>query len=197
MHAYLWMFVFSWVLFFVYQGESKTLKEQLRQKEEQLQATQQQANMLKAELRDSSNARDRSMADLYRIRLESESLKKGKMEARAECSRLEKQLEEMKTLTQQEAVKRCPLVWLKVLAHWVRNFRMRFSYSSSFPIKMLATDAKTQKIKPGPFFYDWQTFPRQCVNVIDNVRSYPFFNVRTFRMNICTDCTLCLPLITM
>ncbi len=25
-----------------------------------------------------------------------------------------------------------------------------FSYSSSFPIKMLATDAKTQKIEPGP-----------------------------------------------
>ncbi|KAG1939988.1 tax1-binding protein 1 homolog B isoform X3 [Pimephales promelas] len=84
-------------------GESNALKEQLRQKEEQLQATQQQANMLKAELRDSSNARDRSMADLYRIRLEAESLKKGQTEARAECSRLEKQLEEMKNSTQQEA----------------------------------------------------------------------------------------------
>ncbi|KAL0172635.1 hypothetical protein M9458_032946, partial [Cirrhinus mrigala] len=78
------------------------------QKEEQLQATQQQANMLKAELRDSSNARDRSMADLYRIRLEAEALKKGQMDARAECSRLEKQLEEMKNSTQQEAVKRSP-----------------------------------------------------------------------------------------
>ncbi|XP_056090380.1 tax1-binding protein 1 homolog B isoform X3 [Rhinichthys klamathensis goyatoka] len=84
-------------------GESNALKEQLRQKEEQLQATQQQANMLKAELRDSSNARDRSMADLYRIRLEAESLKKGQTEARAECSRMEKQLEEMKNSTQQEA----------------------------------------------------------------------------------------------
>ncbi len=43
---------------------------------------------------------------------------------------------------------------LKVLAHRVRNFRMRFfiffSYSSSFPIKMLATDAKTAKIEPDP-----------------------------------------------
>ncbi|XP_016142920.1 tax1-binding protein 1 homolog B-like isoform X3 [Sinocyclocheilus grahami] len=85
-------------------GESKALREQIRQKEEQLQATQQQANMLKAELRDSSNARDRSMADLYRIRLEAESLKKGQMEARAECSRLEKQLEEMRNSTQQEAL---------------------------------------------------------------------------------------------
>ncbi|XP_051576435.1 tax1-binding protein 1 homolog B isoform X2 [Myxocyprinus asiaticus] len=84
-------------------GESKALREQLRQKEEQLQATQQQVNMLSAELRDSSNARDRSMAELYRVRLEAESLKKGQAEARAECSHLEKQLEEMKNSTQQEA----------------------------------------------------------------------------------------------
>ncbi len=37
----------------------------------------------------------------------------------------------------------------------VRNFRMRFSvfsYSSSFSIKMHATDAKTQKIEPDPIF---------------------------------------------
>ncbi|XP_016413999.1 tax1-binding protein 1 homolog B isoform X1 [Sinocyclocheilus rhinocerous] len=84
-------------------GESKALREQLRQKEEQLQATQQQANMLKAELRDSSNTRDKTMADLYRIRLEAESFKMGQMEAQAEYSRLEKQLEEMKNSTQQEA----------------------------------------------------------------------------------------------
>ncbi|XP_016336300.1 tax1-binding protein 1 homolog B isoform X7 [Sinocyclocheilus anshuiensis] len=87
----------------LYKGESKALREQLRQKEEQLQATQQQANMLKAELRDSSNTRDKTMADLYRIRLEAESFKMGQMEAQAEYSRLEKQLEEMKNSTQQEA----------------------------------------------------------------------------------------------
>ncbi len=48
---------------------------------------------------------------------------------------------------------------LKDIAHWVRNFRMRisvFSYSSSFPIKMNATDAKTQKIEPDLIFL-WQT----------------------------------------
>ncbi len=28
-----------------------------------------------------------------------------------------------------------------------------FSYSSSFPIKMLATDAKSLKIEPGPHFF--------------------------------------------
>ncbi len=45
---------------------------------------------------------------------------------------------------------------LKVLAHLVRNFHMLFSYfsySSSFPIKTLATDAKMQKIEPGPTFF--------------------------------------------
>ncbi len=58
---------------------------------------------------------------------------------------------------------------LKAIAHWVRNFRMRFSvfsYSSSFPIKMNAMDAKTQKIEPDPNFCDGRKFRRQCVNVI-------------------------------
>ncbi len=32
-------------------------------------------------------------------------------------------------------------------------FRFFFSYSSSFLIKMLATDAKTQKIEPDPIFF--------------------------------------------
>ncbi len=45
---------------------------------------------------------------------------------------------------------------LKVFAQSVWNYRMRFSYflySSSFPIKMLATYAKMQKIEPGPIFF--------------------------------------------
>ncbi len=45
---------------------------------------------------------------------------------------------------------------LMAIAHWVRYFCMRFSvfsYSSSFPIKMHATDAKTQKIEPDPNFF--------------------------------------------
>ncbi len=54
---------------------------------------------------------------------------------------------------------------------------------------MHATDAKTQKIEPDPnFFYDGRKFRRQCVNVIDNVRSYLFFNVRKFR----TQCAMTL-----
>ncbi|XP_073703514.1 tax1-binding protein 1 homolog B isoform X2 [Garra rufa] len=111
-------------------GESKALREQLRQKEEQLQATQQQANMLKAELRDSSNARDRSMADLYRIRLEAESLKKGQTEARAECSRLEKQLEEMKNSTQQEACKESEVLAVAELQREVEDLRLRLQMAA-------------------------------------------------------------------
>lgn len=91
-------------VFVHFKGESKALREQLRQKEEQLQATQQQAAMLSAELRDSSSARDRSMAELYRVKLETDTLRQGQAEARAECSRLEKQVEEMKNSATQEAV---------------------------------------------------------------------------------------------
>ncbi len=43
-----------------------------------------------------------------------------------------------------------------VIAHLVRNFHMRFFVFSIFvifPIKMLATDAKTQKIEPDPNFF--------------------------------------------
>ncbi|XP_016337638.1 tax1-binding protein 1 homolog B-like isoform X2 [Sinocyclocheilus anshuiensis] len=111
-------------------GESKALREQIRQKEEQLQATQQQANMLKAELRDSSNARDRGMADLYRIRLEAESLKKGQMEARAECSRLEKQLEEMRNSTQQEACKESEGLAIAELQKEIEDLRLRLQMAA-------------------------------------------------------------------
>ncbi len=46
------------------------------------------------------------------------------------------------------------------------NFVYIFMYSSSYPIKMLATDAKTLKINPGLNFDGWK-FQRQCVNMID------------------------------
>ncbi|KAM9404390.1 tax1-binding protein 1 homolog B isoform 2-T2 [Salvelinus alpinus] len=84
-------------------SELKAMKEQLRQKEEQLQAKQQQASMLSAELRDASSARDRTMADLYRMRLESDALQQGKQEALAQCSRLECLVKQMKNDAQQEA----------------------------------------------------------------------------------------------
>lgn len=89
----------------VWQGDMKALKEQLRQKEEQLQATQQQSSMLAAELRDVSSARDRSMSDLYRMRLEADSLRQAKTEAQAQCLRLERLVEQMKAEAKQEAVR--------------------------------------------------------------------------------------------
>lgn len=60
--------------------------------------------MLSAELRDSSSSRDRSMAELYRVKLEVDMLRQGQAEAQAECSRLEQQMDEMKNSAMQEAV---------------------------------------------------------------------------------------------
>ncbi len=75
---------------------------------------------------------------------------------------------------------------LKVLAHcFFRGWGC--SYASCFPIKMLATYAKTQKIEPGLIFFNGRRkFWRQCVNMIDNmiVRLYLFFNVHKFQMGI-------------
>ncbi|XP_062322734.1 tax1-binding protein 1 homolog B isoform X1 [Osmerus eperlanus] len=86
-------------------GELKALKEQLRLKEEQLHATQQESSMLGAELRDASSARDRSMADLYRMRLEADALRQDKADVQAQCARLERQVEQMKVEAQHEAAK--------------------------------------------------------------------------------------------
>ncbi|XP_056141576.1 tax1-binding protein 1 homolog B [Lampris incognitus] len=86
-------------------GDMKALKEQLRQKEEQLQATQQQSSMLAAELRDASSARDRSMSDLYRMKLEADALRQAKADAQAQCARLELLVEQMKAEAKQEAAK--------------------------------------------------------------------------------------------
>uniref|UniRef100_A0A3Q0SHG7 Tax1 (human T-cell leukemia virus type I) binding protein 1b n=1 Tax=Amphilophus citrinellus TaxID=61819 RepID=A0A3Q0SHG7_AMPCI len=84
-------------------GDVKALKEQLRQKEEQLQANQQQSSLLAAELRDASSARDRTMSELYRIKLEADNLHQAKAEAQAQCVRLECLVEQMKAEAKQEA----------------------------------------------------------------------------------------------
>ncbi|XP_028836805.1 tax1-binding protein 1 homolog B isoform X3 [Denticeps clupeoides] len=86
-------------------GESKALKEQLRQVEEKLMETQQQVAMLSAELGDAASARDRSMADMYRLRLETDSLRQGQASAHEECKRLQQELEHVKNTAQQEAFK--------------------------------------------------------------------------------------------
>ncbi|CAN9514315.1 unnamed protein product [Ophioblennius macclurei] len=86
-------------------GEMKALKEQLRQKEEQLLANQQQSSMLAAELRDASSARDRTMSELYHMKLEVDALRQAKAEAQAQCVRLERLVEQIKTEAKQEAAK--------------------------------------------------------------------------------------------
>ncbi|XP_026148819.1 tax1-binding protein 1 homolog B isoform X2 [Mastacembelus armatus] len=86
-------------------GEMKTLKEQLRQKEEQLQASQQQSSLLASELRDVSSARDRTMSELYRIKMEVDALRQAKAETQAQYVRLESLVEQLKTEAKQEAAK--------------------------------------------------------------------------------------------
>ncbi len=54
---------------------------------------------------------------------------------------------------------------VKAIAHRVRNFHMHFSvfsYSSSFPIKMHATDAKCRKSNLIRIFFDGRTFRTLC-----------------------------------
>ncbi|XP_019741864.1 tax1-binding protein 1 homolog B isoform X8 [Hippocampus comes] len=84
-------------------GDLKALKEQLRQKEEQLQANQQQSTMLAAELRDASSSRDRTMSELYHMKLEADALRQAKAEAQDHCDRLEVLVEKMKEDANQEA----------------------------------------------------------------------------------------------
>ncbi|XP_051922574.1 tax1-binding protein 1 homolog B isoform X8 [Hippocampus zosterae] len=84
-------------------GDLKALKEQLRQKEEQLQANQQQSTMLAAELRDASSSRDRTMSELYHMKLEADALRQAKAEAQDHCDRLEVLVEKMKEDAKQEA----------------------------------------------------------------------------------------------
>ncbi|XP_059194932.1 tax1-binding protein 1 homolog B [Centropristis striata] len=86
-------------------GDMKALKEQLRQKEEQLQAKQQQASLLAAELRDASSTRDRTMSELYHKKLEADGLRQAKEEAQAQCLLLERLVEQMNAQAEQEAAK--------------------------------------------------------------------------------------------
>ncbi|XDV34275.1 hypothetical protein PO909_004449 [Leuciscus waleckii] len=78
------------------------LKERLRQAEEQLQATRQQAAMLGSELRDASGGRDRTMAELYRARQEAEDLRARLAEAQEECRHAQNQLDRMRSQASQE-----------------------------------------------------------------------------------------------
>ncbi|TNN88112.1 Tax1-binding protein 1 B [Liparis tanakae] len=78
------------------------VREQLRQAEEQLQASRQQASMLASELRDSASARDHTMTELYRARVEADKLRVSLADAQAECQRMESQLDRMRSTAQNE-----------------------------------------------------------------------------------------------
>uniref|UniRef100_A0A3Q2FQZ7 Tax1 (human T-cell leukemia virus type I) binding protein 1a n=1 Tax=Cyprinodon variegatus TaxID=28743 RepID=A0A3Q2FQZ7_CYPVA len=83
-------------------AELARLREQLRQAEEQLQASRQQAALLASELRDSASARDHTMAELYRARIEADKLRTSLVDAQAECQRMESQLDRMRSTAHRE-----------------------------------------------------------------------------------------------
>ncbi len=66
-------------------------------------------------------------------------------------------------------------------------FACIFQYSPSFPIKMHATDAKTQKIKPDPIFFDGRKFWRECANVIDTTWGRIYFFTCGNLDSVCND----------
>ncbi|XP_077362791.1 tax1-binding protein 1 homolog A isoform X2 [Festucalex cinctus] len=78
-------------------AELPRVREQLRQAEEQLAASRQQAALLASELRDSASARDHSMTELYRARLEADKLRASLTEAQDECRRMASQLDRMRS----------------------------------------------------------------------------------------------------
>ncbi|XP_008419853.1 tax1-binding protein 1 homolog A isoform X1 [Poecilia reticulata] len=83
-------------------AELGRLREQLRQAEEQLQASRQQAALLASELRDSAGARDHTMTELYRARIEADKLRASLADAQAECQRMESQLDRMRSTARKE-----------------------------------------------------------------------------------------------
>ncbi|KAG9280064.1 hypothetical protein AMEX_G5653 [Astyanax mexicanus] len=78
------------------------LREQLRQVEEQLQATRQQASMLGSELRDASSGRDRTIAELYRARQEADALRSSLTQTQDQCRRAQDQLDKLRNHSSQE-----------------------------------------------------------------------------------------------
>ncbi|CAN9503830.1 unnamed protein product [Ophioblennius macclurei] len=83
-------------------AELARVRELLRQAEEQLQASRQQASLLASELRDSASSRDHTMTELYRARLEADKLRASLADAQAECQRMESQLDRMRSTAHKE-----------------------------------------------------------------------------------------------
>ncbi|XP_053720125.1 tax1-binding protein 1 homolog A-like [Synchiropus splendidus] len=83
-------------------AELARVREQLRQAEEQLHASRQQASMLASELRDSASARDQTMSEHYLARLEVDKLQQSLADAQAECQRMESQLDQLRSIAHKE-----------------------------------------------------------------------------------------------
>ncbi len=82
---------------------------------------------------------------------------------------------------------------IKVLAHWVRNFHMRFLGCFIFVIlsyQNACYNSKTQKIEPGQKnIYDRRKFQRQCVIVIDTTWGrICFLTCKSFSWEFRTQC---------
>lgn len=124
------------------QAELARVREHLRQAEEQLQASRQQASLLASELRDSASARDHTMTELYRARLEADKLRASLADAQAECQRMESQLDRMRSTAQKEVVSvRLPYsVSMPMAARTLKQtiFLWEFSHCvSKFPLNFL------------------------------------------------------------
>uniref|UniRef100_A0A1A7YPJ3 Tax1 (Human T-cell leukemia virus type I) binding protein 1a n=1 Tax=Iconisemion striatum TaxID=60296 RepID=A0A1A7YPJ3_9TELE len=83
-------------------AELGRVHEQLRQTEEKLQASRQQACLLASELRDSTSTRDHTMTELYHARVEADKLRVSLADAQAECRRMESQLDRMRSTAHKE-----------------------------------------------------------------------------------------------
>ncbi len=92
---------------------------------------------------------------------------------------------------------------LKVIAHWVQNFHMRFFFGGGggggvrirhpFLSKCLLRMRKHRKSNLVRFFYDGRKFRRQCVNVIDTMWGRIYFpTCENFRRKIQTQCAMAL-----
>uniref|UniRef100_A0A8C3AIA8 Tax1 (human T-cell leukemia virus type I) binding protein 1a n=1 Tax=Cyclopterus lumpus TaxID=8103 RepID=A0A8C3AIA8_CYCLU len=92
------------------------VRELLRQAEEQLQASRQQASLLASELRDSASARDHTMTELYRARLEADKLRASLADAQAECQRMESQLDRMRSTAQTEVARALGILNMMVVS---------------------------------------------------------------------------------
>ncbi len=72
---------------------------------------------------------------------------------------------------------------VKVIAHWIQNFRMRFFVFPILSYQNACYGCENAEIEPDPIFFFWRTKVSEaaCKRDWHNVRSYLFFKARKFR----------------